>query len=160
MAIGVQVAGKALVKVDTGSANALEDLGYSINGIEISQEPYFSDVPSDENGGDEGPPIDVQYFGEIATIRMELSRWDPAIAAKIDPFLYGGTSGTQGTPGSLMSGFSYRLVIVTSALPRNFPIAFPSEPIEINKGTKYSRLAITWKAYGFTNAAVWNTTTA
>lgn len=159
MAIGVQVTGKALVKVDTGTSNALESLGYSINGIEISDEPFYSDVPSDENGGDEGPPIDVQYFGSVATIRMELSRWDSAVAAKVFPFLYGGTAGTQGTPGALMSNNSFRLVIEPTSDPRNYPIAFPSEPIELNKGTKYSRLAITWKAYGFTNSLLWNTTT-
>lgn len=159
MAIAVQTVGKALIKVGTGASAALESLGYSINGVEISDEPFYGDVPSDENGGDEGPPIDVQYFGFVSTIRMELSRWDSTIAAKVFPFLNGGTAGTQGTPGILMSANSYRLVIIPTSDPRNYPVAFPSEPIEINKGTKYSRLAITWKAYGFANAAVWNTTT-
>jgi hypothetical protein len=156
MALAVHVAGKALIQIDAGAG--LESLGYTINGVEISDDPFFSDVPSDENGGDEGPPIDVQFFGFVATIRIELSRWDSAVAAKIHPFLAGGTAGVQGTSGTLMSGNAYRLLILPTNLPRNYPVAFPSEPQEINKGTKYSRLAITWKAYGFTSATVWNTT--
>lgn len=158
MPIGVQNVGAALVRIDAGAG--LEDLGYSINGVEISDDPYFSDVPSDENGGDEGPPIDVQYFGMTATIRMELSRWDPVVAAKVFPFGAGGAAGVEGTSGSLMSAAVYRLLILPTSTPRNYPRAFPTEPIEVNKGTKYSRLVMTWKAYGFTSSTVWNTTTA
>ena len=59
----IQVAGLAPIKVDG------ELLGYTRNGADTTKEAYWLDVPGDENGGDDGPPIDVQYLGEIARVR-------------------------------------------------------------------------------------------
>ena len=50
-------------------SHALETLGYTQNGVQIEEELYTGDVKGDENGGEEGPPIDVQYFGEVHRVR-------------------------------------------------------------------------------------------
>ncbi len=159
MPIITNVAGAALIRIDAGAG--LEDLGYSLNGVEISDEPYYDDVKCDSHGGEAGPSADIQHHGFHSVIRIELSRWDSVVAAKLHAFLPGVTAGVRGTPGSLMSANSYRLLILSTNLPRNYPAAFVAEPQEINKGARYSRLALTFHAFGFNSSTtVWNTTTA
>ena len=158
MAIAVNVTGPALVRTGTGTANALEDLGFSINGIQLIETVFESDVPGDQNGGEEGPPIDIQYFGQIDRIRMEFSKYDELVVDKIRARLRGGTAGIIGTAGTLIAGTSvfYRLLITPTNTPRNYVAAIPREPIEVNRGTKYSRLIMEWECHGF-NGTLWNT---
>lgn len=164
MSIAIQVPGACLIKTDTGSVHALESLGYSIDGVTIEEEMFHEDVPGDQNGGTSGPPIDVQYFGEIHRVRMELSSWDSSVADKILAKLYGGTAGVLGAAGSLMGagGLYYRLLLLTTNLPRNYVRAFlRGQPVEINKGTKYSRLVLNWECHASgVSGTVYNTTTA
>lgn len=149
MASTVHVAGVAQIKLDTGASNALEELGFTINGAEIREEIFMENVPGDENGGDAGPPIDVQYFGEIHHVRLELSKWDAAIAAKVLPVLYGGSAGVLGTAGTLMAGGSktFRLLINAATEPRNYLKAFLRNQKETNKGTKFSRLVLDFECH-------------
>jgi len=153
MAVIVQVSGLATIQVGTGSEQALETLGYTQNGVEITFEGFFLDVPGDENGGDEGPPVDVQNLGEIARIRLELTKWDLAIANKVVCRELGGAVGVIATPGSLMFGDTktYRLAIACPAtgagLDYDFPRAFPRMPIEVNRGTKFAKLIMEWEAH-------------
>ncbi len=162
MARAIVVAGLAICKVDTGVSNALEDLGVSRNGVEITDNGYFLDVHTDEDGGDDGPPTDVQFLGQTATIRMELTKYDTAVRAKIDSRMYGGTSGTVGTVGTLMQGGSktFRLLIHSTSEPYNFPVVVFREPIEINKGTKFSTLLVIGTAYRNGSSVLRNATTS
>jgi len=149
MAIAVNVAGAAQIQVNTGGSFALETLGYTRNGADVTKEAFFLDVPGDANGGDDGPPIDIVYLGEIARIRLELTKWDNAIANKLRPRLYGGTLGQTGTPGTLMVGGSktHRVLINTTNDDRNFPVCVLRMPIEINRGTKFSTLVLEFEAH-------------
>jgi hypothetical protein len=61
--------GKATIRVNTGSAGVLETVGYTRNGADLTTEGFWIDVPGDENGGDSGPPIEIQYVGEMARVR-------------------------------------------------------------------------------------------
>ncbi len=160
MAIVVNQFGPALVRTGTGVANALEDLGFSINGVEIIETVFESDVPGDQNGGDDGPPIDIQYFGQVDRVRMELSKYDKLVADKIRARLLGGTAGVIGTPGTLIAGTSvfYRLLIEPTTGPRNYLAAIPREPIEVNRGTKFSRLIMEFECHSF-SGVLWNTST-
>lgn len=151
MTLGVQVAGKALIKVGTGSAGALEDLGYTRNGADVTKEAYWGEIHGDEHGGDEGPPIDIQFFGEIARIRLELTKYDPATLAKVESRIASGTAGTiaAGDIGALMIGGSkaMRLLIAAASGPVNFPIAIPRGAIELNKGTKFTTAVLEFEAH-------------
>lgn len=162
MAVTVNVDGPALVRVDTGDLNALEDLGYTRDGAEIRFEAYFLDVAGDENGGESGPPIDVQYMGERAVIRLELTKFDGTVADKVTPRLYGGTAGTPGAAGTLMfgGGKCYRVLINTSNRPMNFPRCFIRDAIEVNKGTRFSRLLLAFEAYPDDTGVLYDNTTA
>ena len=149
MGVTIQVAGLCTVTVDSGEDNALETLGLTRNGADITFEGYFLNVPNDDNGGDDGPASDIQYLGETARIRLELTKFDNLIADKITPRERGATAGTIPTIGNLQfqGSKSHRLVIHTTTLPYNFPRVIFRAPVEINKGTKFSTLIIEAEAY-------------
>lgn len=145
MAVQVQVAGLASVKLDG------DLIGYTRNGVDVTKEAFWIDVPGDENGGDDGPPVDIQYLGEIARVRLELTKWDEAMADKIRARLKGETAGTIPTPGTLMAAGSktYTLTIdcVDTTLVRHFYHAIPRMPIEMNRGTKFSTLVCEFECH-------------
>lgn len=163
MAIQVNVAGKTQIQVDTGDAHAMERLGWTRGGVETVKEAFWIDVPGDEHGGDEGPPVDVQYIGEIARVRMELTKYDPDVLAKIMRRLWdeSATAGTPKTPGTLVFGntraFRLLLYSITSGMRRNFPRAFPRMPVELNRGTKFSTLVMEWECHKNGSGVLYNT---
>lgn len=158
MASLIQVGGLATIKVDTASSNALEIIGTTRNGAEITFEGFFLDVPGDENGGDDGPPIDVQYLGETARIRLELTKWDTAVADKVSHREYGGSVGVVPTAGNLQfqGSKSFRLTVNTTSVAYNFPRAIMRMPIELNRGTKFSTLVLEFEAHKDANGVLWN----
>lgn len=162
MAATINVAGASPVYVDTGSAHALELLGYTADGCEIDFPGYFLDVPVDDHGGESGDPADVQYMGDTARIQLNLTKWDEAVADKIRPRLYGGSVGVVGTRGSLMIGgaLTYRLLINSPTRPYNFPVVIFRDAHRINKGTKYSTWVNGGVAYPNASSVLYNATTS
>lgn len=156
----INVDGPAVVQVDTGTSHALETLGYTRDGVEVRFEGHFVDVPGDENGGEAGPPIDVQYMGERAIIRLELTKYDAIVAGKIAARVWGETSGVPADAGTLFfgSGKAFRVLINTTERPYNFPRCIPREPIEVNKGTRFSRLIIVFEAHKDATGVLYNDT--
>lgn len=135
MAESIQVYGPTQIKVD-GTL-----LGYTANGAEITKEASFLNVPGDQNGGDDGPPIDVQILGEIARVRVELTKYDDTIASVLESRVANGTGGVPPTPGTLMFTDTKTRSLVLQGTTRTltFPRAFPRGNVEVNKGTKFSR---------------------
>lgn len=161
MAVQVNVAGACLIRSGTGSASALEDVGYSINGVEIQEDVFTGDVPGDQNGGDQGPPIDIQYFGEVHRLSIDLSKYDPAVVAKIQAKYKGGTAGAIGTPGSLIIGATtyYRILLTATNFTRNYLGAIPRQPMSVNAGTKFSVQRLLFDCYAI-SGTIWNSTTS
>lgn len=159
MAVQVNVSGAALIKVDTGASHALETLGYTRDGAEVRLEGRYLDVPSDDAGGEAGPPTNVQYLGETAVIRLELTKFDPTVADKVQR-LYGQLLGKPGTPGTLMfsdaGGYTFRLVIASPETPLNFPRCFLRDAVEVNKGTRFCRLLMVFEAHKDGSGVLWN----
>lgn len=158
MAAAIQVAGLVTIQVDTGSAHALETLGYSINGVEIEENIFTLPVHGDEHGGDAGPPIDIQYLGQVDTVRMELSKWDDAVLDRIRARLW--NSGfTTPAAGQVLSanigalffggGFYYRLALdaANSGFDRDYIRVIFQEPIIVNRGVKHSIARLTATCY-------------
>lgn len=160
MTAAVFTAGAVLVKTGTGSASALESLGYTANGVEIDEELKTLDVPGDENGGDEGVPIDIQNLGQIHHIRMELTKFDIAVIAKITPRVLGGTNGEQGTIGALFAAgtLTYRVLLTGTNFTRNYLKCIPRGVREV-VGTKFTRWVLEWDAYP-SAGVLWNSTTS
>jgi hypothetical protein len=145
--LSVQVAGAALIQLNTGASGALESLGYTMDSAYARFEGYFDNVYGDENGGQAGPPIEVLCHGEKADVRLELTRYDAAIADKVACRLKGATAGTPPSAGTLVyaSGGDFRLVIASPRQPMNFPRAILRGSTEINKGTKHSTLILNFE---------------
>lgn len=154
--------GPAEISVGTGVAQALESLGYTRQGAEIRCQGFFVDIPGDENGGDQGPPIDVQFMGETARIRLELTKWDEAIAVKVRSRLLAGTEGQPAAAGPLMFNDSYtvRVLVEPTSGPMNFPRCFLRGEWEINKGTRYAVLVLEFEAHKDGSGVLYNAVTS
>ena len=171
MAATPQVSGACEIKLDTGTTRALQSLGWTANGANVTRTRLTTDIPGDQNGGDEGVPIDIQDFGGFYRVRLEMTKWDTAVESKVrvtgNPNGTGGYSslslGSVVTPGTLIvaNAAYYRLLLLPTDAARamNFLAAIPREdPYEINFGTKYSRLILSFTCYPI-GGVIWNTTT-
>lgn len=163
MAVEIPVAGATPIRVDTGTSSAMETLGYTRDGAEVTLIGYYLDVKSDDNGGENGPPTDIQYMGEEARCRLELTKVDLAVLTKVWSRLRGGTAGVPGAAGTLMiGGTKYLRVLLHSVTgPMNFPCAFFREPQSVNKGTKFSTNTMEMVAYKHpVSGTLWDTSVA
>ena len=171
MAQTPQIAGACEIKVDTGAARALQSLGWTANGAEISRQKFTVDIPGDQNGGDDGVPIEIQDFGGLYRVRLEMTKWETTVESAIrktgNPNGTGGFSslalGSVITPGTpiIANAAYYRLLLLPTDAARavNFLCAvLRDDPYEINFGTKYSRLVLSFVCYPL-NGVIWNTTT-
>lgn len=167
MANVINVAGLVTIKVDVNQGAGIETLGYSVNGVDITEEPFWLDIPGDEKGGDQGPPIDIQYLGEVHRIRCEMSKYDISVANKLRGRLMTNSAspGVPDTSGSLFLGTannSVRVILdaATASFDRNYLTALPRQPFEVNRGTRYSTLIVEFEAHTkIPGATLWNTTT-
>lgn len=160
MPLNVQVAGLATIKIGQADcANGqLLTLGYTVNGARIRDESFWDDVHGDQHGGDAGPPIEVLYLGKKASVTLELSKWDAAVADKIAARLWSSSPGVIGPIGTpvLAAGEAFRLVIhCAAAAGFDFRRAVPREPIEVNKGTRHSLLLCVFDCYADPNGVLY-----
>jgi hypothetical protein len=104
-------------------------------------------------------------MGELHYIRTEFSKFNDEIMAKVRARLNGNTEASGAfTPGSLVicGGFYYRLLLQAPNFTRNYLIAVPSEPYEMNVGSRWSRAALEWECHrspagGSPSQTIWNT---
>jgi len=152
--------GKCTVKVNTGASGALEILGYTRNGADVSEEAFWIDVPGDENGGDSGDPIDIQYLGEMARVRLELTKFDPLVLTKVMKRLNaaGKTAGSVGTVGQFVfaTAVEFRLVLDTPVEPKNFYRAVPRAPTQRNMGVRFTMKVLEFDCYKNNNGVIWD----
>lgn len=177
MAYVVNVAGATLVRVapqqntpfvaGTYVANTFVDLGYTRDGVTITFNGFFVDVPTDADGGESGPPSDVQFMGMSANIRIEATKFDPAVMAMCRMRISGsGVEGVPGAPvdaatpsggfqaiatgaiGQLMLGGSnaFKLLMNNVYDPYLFLNAFPRDANDKNVASKYTTDHMEWFA--------------
>lgn len=170
MAEAVQVFGAARIILDTGDSNALENLGYTDEGVFVREVPRSEDVPGDQNGGGAGIPIEVQYFGAEHFVNFTLTKFDLAVfkkvLARMNTSAAKGAPGTQVAAGTLMSTGLFRLLIksdlyhaTTNALAcRNYVAAIPLGEISTNYSVKYGRASMQWRCLPNASLVTWNTT--
>lgn len=165
MAHEIIVDGVALIKIALATSataySALETLGYTQAGVEVDERPFMYDVHTDENGGDVGPPSDVQVMGEVHMIRMLFTKYDDAVLNKIRAIVAGNAPGQPPTPGTLMFQDTkfFRLLIHSTLRPRNYLRVFFREPKTLNKGTKHSQALVVAECHKDpTTGLLYNTT--
>lgn len=156
----IQVAGLATIYVSSGTG--ISALGITRDGVNITFNGFFLDVPTDASGGEAGPPADKQFMGSTARIRCEFTKYDESVAAVVRSRSSSTlTDGTFLSVGELMiqGGYTSRLVVNSPTQPYNFPVVMFDEPQEINKGTKFSTYVVEATAYENSSGVLWNTTT-
>lgn len=175
MAAAFQIPGPALIKVDTGSSNALESLGYTADGARVDTQALQHDTPVDSLGGQGGIPGEIQNLGFIDTVTLELTKYDSAVFEKLLAIAYGATAGAQTTSvssveqsniGIPMSSNSFRLLILPSlqgtvitAHVRNYKIAKVISYSAVT-GTKAKRQNIVFRCYPNSSLVTWDRTTS
>jgi len=152
MTISIQVSGTVLVKVGPQSCQdaKLESLGYTSNGARIQEEDFYEEVHTDEQGGDAGPPVELIYHGKRVRVTLELTKWDGTVADKLAARVSGTSQpGKQLEAGNAMiaNQKAFRLVLKSSVGSWDLPVAIVRGQFEINKGSRPSRLLISFECY-------------
>lgn len=152
----------------TGSASALEFLGYSENGMQIEIRETFEDVHSDLLGP--RIPTDVQHFQADALITGDLVRWNESVLEKCEDRSLNGAGGTGASFGivsklevgalMLAYGKTYRLLcdapsldlggagsgaIMPGLIPLNFPYAYLHDTMTRKRGARAERVHIIFR---------------
>lgn len=163
MAVQPYYDGPAEVKTD--AAGSLATLGYSEDGVQVENQDFTLNVHGDQNGGTDGPPIDVQLLGQIFLIRLTLTKFDWTEAESVLSRTLNGTYGTPPAAGTLVfqDSKAIRTLINPTVRPLNFVRSFVRGSWEVNKGTKHNKLILGIE--GHVNGPVdgtntlWNTST-
>lgn len=143
----------------------LMHLGHATDQIDIQSRPYLLDVPGDRNGGSQGPPIEIQYLGQVYIISFTLSSFVGATVAYLQDWCQtvSGQVAQADVGQFVMSTKSVRLLLEAPSSTTNFVCCIPREPIRFGVGTKYTEFAFQFEAHrapcGHASAGViWNTT--
>ncbi|QDU97531.1 hypothetical protein [Lignipirellula cremea] len=149
MALQIHVAGPVTIQVDAG--DGLETLGVCLDQPRLVDRAFYYDVHADSHGGPQGPPIDVQYLGRLMLARLDLSKYDRAVADKVRGRLPGGAAGQVASTeiGTLLlqSESTIRVLLASPNDPYNFPTCIVREAVEITVGAKFSTFSLEFTAY-------------
>jgi hypothetical protein len=120
-------------------------------------------VPGDQNGGTEGPPIDVQNFGLIHRVTLELSKYDQDVVAKLERRVNNSTGFYSGDLIIARTHY-FRLLLhgirdASTTFARNYLYTMVREPISFNAGSKFSTLRISFECH-YQSGTLFNTTTS
>lgn len=163
MPTAIQVPGKAVVSLGTPGSPAV--LGETRNGIILAERPFFHDVHGDAHGGDEGPPIDTQFLGMIADVRLHLVNFDKAVWLLAQKKM-----ASIATPGTILAADIGKLIVgggayyslswtcaIDASFARSFGIAIPTmEPQEINIGTVNAEAILAFQCWrNIATGVVW-----
>ena len=143
------VAGPLQIWVDTGASNALEFLGWTAEGVTITERRLTAPVEADEFGGSKGVPVDYQLFGQQHVITAELAKFQPDVLAKLtrgyNPNVAPGNIGV----GMLLvcSAATFRVLLFGRSFVRNYLQTVIEEPIEQSPiGAHYTKARVVFTA--------------
>jgi hypothetical protein len=142
------VAGPVQVWVGSGTAGALEYLGYTINGVRITERTFITGIPGDENGGDSGPPVDYQKFGDQHFINLELGKYVNSVLVKVAS-RWNNPTGAAIAVGTLFNcnNYSFRVLLIGPNFTRNYVSCIPMDDIErAPLGSQFTRASLTFVA--------------
>lgn len=112
---GYTISGAALVYVGTGTAGALELLGYTQGGVDFEVTEEYEPILTDIFGP--RVPQDFQNMGMVASINCPLIAMDRTVLAKVTGRGDRTTLGQVSTPGMVMgvAGYAFKVAIASSA---------------------------------------------
>jgi len=139
-------------------------LGYSTDQVTTQQQRFEHAVHSDENGGPEGIPIDIQDLGFMEIVSFELVNFDLAVYEKLVAGYYGQTMGSTGTTGQFLTGGTFRLLLepnpAAANSPRNYLKTVPWNRQDWAAGVKATRIPMVWRCYPDSSNVVFDSTTS
>jgi hypothetical protein len=146
---GYWATGPALVYTGTGSAGALELLGYTDRGVEVSIDKNYENILTDILGP--MTPQELQDFGEVAQITAPLIAVDRTVLNKAMNRGNRGSNGQLNTPGRLVghNGDSFRVGIAAAA---DTPWSFSNcvvRPARFGLGVTVKPFSITFFAWPY-----------
>ena len=153
MAVQFNVSGATLVKFGVEAAEV--DLGYTEDGAQITIQPQYSELFSDDWGGTGGAPADSQLLGARAFIRLRLTKYDIANVQALTSFDVGGAVGVLPQFGELVRQDTHygNLILDGANADYTFAEAFVKEAFEINSGTRAQVCQMAFEAWLDDNTA-------
>lgn len=159
------IAGPLQIWGNTGSSGAVEFLGWTRGGIDIQESSFQQELKSDYSGGEQGPPDDYLWLGEMHMISAEMGRYNPGILAKYERRM--NASVTNRIPGTLIGcvGGQFSVLFLSTNFGRLYNNVFITEPVSyspIGATASFPRISFTgigtvantdyspWKATGWT----------
>ena len=146
MAITIHVAGLAIINIgamttDGSQQGTMNTLGFSMDGVTITERTMTDKVYGDENGGTAGNPIDEQVMGQIDEVDIVFTKWDEAVGANMRASTRTGTPGTMAAVGTLLRDTQggWQMKIASTNLNRQYRYVKFTEPKQMNAGTKHSQ---------------------
>lgn len=132
------VNGTALIYTGTGSGGGLEQLGISVDGVEIEEVSFTEFVHTDATGP--YVPADIQEFGYLVMIRYELVAYDREVLWRVRRRSNEPDLGLMPSMGRLIGQYGHlkRLHIASpdEGAPHNYPFTFLSGARRCRLGTK------------------------
>lgn len=162
MAQAYHVAGECLVKTGTGSSSALEVVGLTVEGVDITINEYKHPIHSDAGGGTAGGPVEFQNMGADAVVRCRFVSWDQSVLDKVVKKHSGDATspapGMMGSAGRLVgANDSYRLVVQppsgSAENPFDFPVATTRSAQKVRMGSQYSEYEIEFYCWRYLSGA-------
>lgn len=152
MAMTINVAGPQEIKVNTGTAGALESLGFTVEGFSFQVERGLMPVFGDQKGGPGGRPIDYQTIDPLVRFNLLLTKFDPAVFEKVqkgllDDSLTEGTFDTSQRGACIFQdGLAFKFRSVGASVYREFPQCILTVE-EAGYGTKHTNAMISVEAH-------------
>lgn len=120
---GYSINGTAFVQTNTGTAGALETLGYTEQGVDMDITESKEEIMTDLFGN--RTPQDFQDMGMMARVVVPLIAYDRAVLAKILNKGDRTTYGSLNTPGIALGQAGYKFAVLIQA-PLDVPWYFYS----------------------------------
>jgi hypothetical protein len=141
------------LEVDPTTLGTLLHLGSSVDTTEFRNAPYYNEIYGDQHGGQQGPPIEMQYLGHVVHFTVELVTWDETALELIrERVVQNPTRGLDSAAiiGAMMFKRNAIRVVANTADQddvRNFYTCIAREPMSIGYGTKFAAWRIPFTAY-------------
>jgi len=148
---------------DSGHDDAMVDLGYCEDRVQIEERPQWEDIKNDIFGGQAGIPSEAQYLGSVAYIHCNLNRFsilDVKNLAGIHPALSALVAGFGGVSGGPMGAFMRQgdnnnthymetLELSSQTEVLRFHKAFLRQGRRFNMGVRHQQFSLVFEAHVF-----------
>jgi hypothetical protein len=161
--------------------SGLQDLGWTEDGVEVTEREFTIECKTDRYGGVQGPAAENQTLGMEAELRFTLTEFNTQFLMMLRSRLPGNTvtgapPGRIATPGTLKfangglvrcllqgaldtAAIAASVAVAELATPLNYPFCEIVDAVSFNLGTRHQKLQFVLKARQgvvSSNVVLWN----